>query len=86
MMGLTMLSYLTRREILKKITHYLMAIFLMPFFSIKKAMAQKAAGTTGGKERQMNLPKARLKGEVSVEQAIKHRRTIRSYKSTPLTL
>jgi len=81
-----MLSYLTRREILKKITNYLVAIFLMPFFSIKKAMAGKADGTTGGKERQMNLPKPRLKGEVSVEQAIKHRRTIRSYLSKALTL
>ena len=81
-----MLSYLTRREILKRITNYLVAIFLMPFFSIKKAMAGKADGTTGGMERQMNLPKPRLKGEVSVEQAIKHRRTIRSYLSKPLTL
>jgi SagB-type dehydrogenase family enzyme len=81
-----MLSYLTRREILKKITKYLVAIFLMPFFSIKKAMAGKADGTTRGKEHQMNLPKPRLTGEVSVEQAIKHRRTIRSYLSKPLTL
>ena len=81
-----MLSDLTRREILKKITNYLLAIFLMPFFSIKKAMAQKIAGTTRGKERQMNLPKPILKGEVSVEEAIKHRRTIRSYLSKPLTL
>jgi SagB-type dehydrogenase family enzyme len=37
-------------------------------------------------EHQMNLPKPRLKGEVSVEQAIKHRRTIRSYLSKSLTL
>ena len=81
-----MLSYLTRREILKKITNYLVAICLMPFFSIKKAMAGKADGTTGGKERQMNLPKPSLKGEVSVEQAIKHRRTIRAYQSKPLTM
>jgi SagB-type dehydrogenase family enzyme len=81
-----MLCYLTRREILKKITNYLVAIFLMPFFSIKKAMAQKEDGTTRGKERQMNLPKPILKGDVSVEEAIKHRRTIRSYLSKPLTL
>jgi SagB-type dehydrogenase family enzyme len=81
-----MLSYLTRREILKKIPHYLMAFFLMPFFSIKKAMAGKADGTNRRMERQMNLPKPRIKGEISVEQAIKHRRTIRSYLSTPLTL
>jgi len=76
---------LTRREILKKITNYLMAFFLMPFFSIRNAMARKVDGTTG-KERQMNLPKPILKGEVSVEEAIKHRRTIRSYLSKPLTL
>ena len=49
-------------------------------------MAQKAASTARGKEHQMNLPKPILKGDVSVEQAIKHRRTIRSYKSKPLTL
>jgi len=81
-----MLSYLTRREIFKKSTNYLVAIFLMPFFSVKKAMAKKADGTTRGKEHQMNLPKPRLNGEASVEQAIKHRRTIRSYLSKPLTL
>jgi SagB-type dehydrogenase family enzyme len=81
-----MLSYLTRREILKKIANYLVAFFLMPFYYIKKAIAGKADGTTGRMEHQMNLPKPRLKGEVSVEQAIKHRRTIRSYLSKSLTL
>ena len=80
-----MLRYLTRREILKKIPNYLMAFFVMPFFSIRKAVAGTADGTTG-KEHQMNLPKPILKGEVSVEEAIKHRRTIRSYLSKPLTL
>jgi SagB-type dehydrogenase family enzyme len=49
-------------------------------------MAGKVDGTNERIERQMNLPKPRLKGEISVEQAIKHRRTIRSYLSTPLTL
>ncbi|MBU0986487.1 MAG: SagB/ThcOx family dehydrogenase [Proteobacteria bacterium] len=34
----------------------------------------------------MNLPNPRLKGDVSVEEAIKHRRTVRSYLSKPLTL
>jgi SagB-type dehydrogenase family enzyme len=81
-----MLGYLTRREILKKITNYLMAFFIMPFFSIKKSMAVEADGTTGSMERHMNLPKPILKGEVSVEEAIKHRRTIRSYLSKALTL
>jgi nitroreductase len=37
-------------------------------------------------ERELNLPEPDLKGEVSVEQAITHRRTIRSYLSKPLTL
>jgi len=81
-----MLGYLTRREILKKITNYLMAFFIMPFFSIKKAMAVKADGMTRSMERHMNLPEPILKGEVSVEEAIKHRRTIRSYLSKALTL
>ncbi len=74
-----MLSYLTRREILKKITNYLMAFYLIPFFFSRNAMARKVDGTTGRMERQINLPKPRLKGEVFVEEAIKHRRTIRSY-------
>ncbi|MBW2604578.1 MAG: SagB/ThcOx family dehydrogenase [Deltaproteobacteria bacterium] len=78
-------GYLTRREILKKITHYLMAFFLMAFFSIKKAMAGKIDGTTG-REHKMNLPRPITKGKISVEQAVKHRRTIRSYLSKPLSL
>jgi hypothetical protein len=81
-----MLSHLTRREILKKINSYLLAFILMPLFLIKKAAAGKAAGTTERMKHCMNLPKPRLKGEVSVEQAIKHRRTIRSYQPKPLTL
>lgn len=58
----------------------------MPFFSFRESMAGKADGTNGRRERQMNLPKPKLTGDVSVEQAIKHRRTIRSYLSKPLTL
>jgi len=81
-----MLSFPARREILKKIGNCLVAFFLMPFFSIKKAAAKKIDNTTGRMEHQMNLPKPRLIGDVSVEQAIKHRRTIRSYLSKPLTL
>ena len=63
-----------------------MAFFLMPFFSIRKAVAKKIDATAGRMEREMNLPKPRLKGSVSVEEAIKHRRTVRSYLSKPLTL
>ena len=81
-----MLCYLTRREILKKITNSLMAFFLMPFFSIRKAVAGTVDGTNQRMEHQMNLPKPKLNGDVSVEQAIKHRRTIRSYLSKHLTL
>ena len=81
-----MLSSVTRREILKKMSNYLMAFFLMPFFSIRKAVAGTVDGTNQKLERPMNLPKPKLNGGVSVEQAIKHRRTIRSYLSKPLTL
>jgi len=49
-------------------------------------MARKVDDTTRKMEGQMNLPKPRLKGEVSVEEAIKHRRTTRAYLSKPLTL
>lgn len=79
-------THLTRRETLKKMANYIMAFILMPFFFTKKAKAGKAGGMTGKMERQMNLPKPRLKGDVSVEAAIKHRRTIRSFLSKPLIL
>lgn len=75
----------TRREIIKKIPHFLAAIFLIPFFHIKQVIAGKVNGKNGRMEHQMNLPKPRLIGDVSVEEAIKHRRTIRSYLSKPLT-
>lgn len=81
-----MLTYLTRRGALKKTAHYVMAFILMPLFFIKKATAGKGGGTIGKMEHQMNLPNPRLKGDVSVEAAIKHRRTIRSYLSKPLIL
>jgi SagB-type dehydrogenase family enzyme len=81
-----MLSRVTRREILKKMSKYLSAFFLMPFFSIRKAVAGTIDGTNQKMEHQMNLPKPKLNGDVSVEQAIKHRRTIRSYLPKPLTL
>ncbi|MEJ2658763.1 MAG: SagB/ThcOx family dehydrogenase [Desulfobacterales bacterium] len=70
---------------MKKSTYYLTAFLLMPFSSIKKAMAGKIDSTTGKMEQKMNLPEPSLKGSVSVEEAIKHRRTIRSYRSKPLT-
>jgi SagB-type dehydrogenase family enzyme len=75
-----------RRDILKKSIYYLTTFLLMPFFSIRKAMAGKIDGTTGKMEQKMNLSKPSLKGSVSVEEAIKHRRTIRSYRVKPLTL
>ena len=81
-----MLRYLTRREILKRITNYLTAFLLMPFFSTKKALAGKIDSTPGKMAHKMNLPKPSFKGSVSVEAAIKHRRTIRSYQSKSLTL
>lgn len=74
----------TRRKMLIQMTRYSLAFFMMPFCFIKKALAVNLYGTTG-KERQMNLPGPVLKGDVSVEQAIKHRRTIRSYRSKPLS-
>jgi len=80
-----MAGSITRREILKKIPHFLTAVFLMPFFYIKQAMAKKLNGTNERMDHRMNLPKPRLIGDVSVEEAIKHRRTIRSYLLKPLS-
>lgn len=40
----------------------------------------------GGKAMEIKLPKPVLKGKVSVEECISKRRSIRAYKSTPLTL
>jgi len=75
----------TRRNLLKKISRFLTAICLMPFSHIKQALAKKLNDTDERMDRQMNLPKPRLIGGVSVEEAIKHRRTIRSYLSKPIT-
>lgn len=75
----------TRRDLLKKISRFLTAICLMPFSHIKQALAKKLNDTDERMDRQMNLPKPRLIGGVSVEEAIKHRRTIRSYLSKPIT-
>jgi hypothetical protein len=49
MVGLTMLSYLTRREILKKITNYLVAIFLMPFSLSKRPWPEWQMAQPGGR-------------------------------------
>jgi len=79
-------KHLTRRKVLKTIYRYLAAFFLMPFFSIRKAMAGKVHGPNGRMEAKMKLPEPGLKGAVSVEQAIWQRRTIRSYGPNPLSL
>jgi len=75
----------TRRELFKKIPRFLAAVCLMPFFHTKQATAKKIIGTDERMNHRMNLPKPRLIGSVSVEEAIKHRRTIRSYLSRPIS-
>ena len=65
-----MLSYLTRREILKKITKYLVAIFLMSFFSIKKAMEAQILALKEEKE-QLAAEKALAYAQAANEESIK---------------
>jgi len=60
-------------------------IAAIPFlFSLDPAWGSSNQGISG--EAPMKLPKPRYDGPVSLEQAIKHRRTVRSFSTTPLSL
>jgi SagB-type dehydrogenase family enzyme len=80
-----MTVYLRRRDFLKGFTGLFVSIFSNAFFFKGKAGARKVNGNIQERKR-MKLPKPKTHGEVSLETAIKRRRTIRSFTSRPLSL
>ncbi|MCP4349781.1 MAG: SagB/ThcOx family dehydrogenase [Desulfobacterales bacterium] len=77
-----MYDYLTRRELIAKIARSLAVI---PFSSIFFP-GQGKSGKLKNKGEKMNLPKPVTDGNISLEQTIKNRRTIRSFESKPLKI
>ena len=80
-----MTVYLRRRDLLKGFAGLFVSIFSSAFFFVEKAGARKINGNIQEGKR-MKLPKPKTHGEVSLETAIKQRRTIRSFTSEPLSL
>jgi len=80
-----MIVYLRRRDFLKGFAGLFVSIFSSAFFFVEKARARKVNGNIQ-KGKRMKLPKPKINGEVSLETAIKRRRTVRSFTSRPLSL
>ena len=80
-----MTVYMRRRDLLKGFAGLFVSIFSNAFFFTGKARARKINGNIQEGKR-MKLPKPKTHGEVSLETAIKRRRTIRSFTSEPLSL
>jgi SagB-type dehydrogenase family enzyme len=76
---------LTRREILIGLGKGLITLPFTAFMSVTGAREARA-GRSIRKEGHMKLPQPRFEGEVFLEQTIRHRRTVRSFGSHPLTL
>lgn len=80
-----MTVYMRRRDLLKGFAGLFVSIVSNAFFFTGKARARKINGNIQEGKR-MKLPKPKTHGEVSLETAIKQRRTIRSFTSEPLSL
>ncbi len=80
-----MTVYMRRRDLLKGFAGLFVSIFSSAFFFKGNARARKVNGNIQEGKR-MKLPKPKTHGEVSLETAIKQRRTIRSFTSEPLSL
>lgn len=80
-----MTVYMRRRDFLKGFAGLFVSIFSNAFFFVGNARARKVNGNIQEGKR-MKLPKPKTHGEVSLETAIKRRRTIRSFTSEPLSL
>lgn len=70
---------------------FLFTMLLAAFFLAKGAVGLETDAKAPGalvelSEQNVKLPAPALKGTLSVEEAIKHRRTVRSFADTPLTL
>jgi SagB-type dehydrogenase family enzyme len=83
--GGDMTVYLRRRDLLKGFAGLFVSIFPNAFFFTGNARARKVNGNIQEGKR-MKLPKPKTHGEVSLETAIKRRRTVRSFTSRPLSL
>ncbi|MBW1785358.1 MAG: SagB/ThcOx family dehydrogenase [Deltaproteobacteria bacterium] len=75
---------ITRRDLLARATAFLAAGAMSGFCPLR--VTRSWAYNKTRKERNMKLPAARSTGEVSLEHAIQHRRTIRSFDSAALSL
>ncbi len=80
-----MTVYLRRRDLLKGFAGLFVSIVSNAFFFKGNAKAGKVNGNIQEGKR-MKLPKPKTHGEVSLETAIKSRRTIRSFTAEPLSL
>jgi SagB-type dehydrogenase family enzyme len=72
-----------RREVLIRLFNGCVAFLFVPILRFKQAFAKQNEDSRGGS---VKLPSAQSDGEISVEQAIEQRRTVRAFKSTPLEL
>lgn len=75
----------TRREILIQFAKGFVTLPLAAFLFIARPGTAKADRSIR-KENPMKLPQPKFEGEVSLEKTVKQRRTIRSFRSQPLTL
>jgi SagB-type dehydrogenase family enzyme len=80
-----MTVFLRRRDFLEGFAGLFVSVFSNAFFFVGKAKARKINGNIQ-ERKYMKLPKPKIQGEVSLETAIKRRRTIRSFTSRPLSL
>jgi SagB-type dehydrogenase family enzyme len=75
-----------RREVLEKLLFGLLAFSFSPLFAATKVKASRNPPKTPRSGTMMTLPPPKAEGQISVEQAIKARRTVRSFGSRSLTL
>ncbi|MGC1121368.1 MAG: SagB/ThcOx family dehydrogenase [Candidatus Methanofastidiosia archaeon] len=63
-----------------------MLLVLMVALSFSLCISQKVPSTVVERKSEVDLPAPHLKGDMSVEEAIKNRRSIRDFQDTPLSL
>jgi SagB-type dehydrogenase family enzyme len=77
---------LSRREILVLFTRLVLFLPFSTLFSARFVCAMNIKDKNQLRGYQMNLPKPKIKGDISLEGAIRSRRTIRSFKEDRLTI
>jgi SagB-type dehydrogenase family enzyme len=73
-----MIFLMDRRKVLARLANWLFAFGLASFLPLKGAIAKNKKQNQGAG---MKLPQPNMEGSISVEQAIRQRRTIRGYSS-----